>query len=294
VGRESASWRADSLGEVKRLELDQGPLEYFDVGSGPPVVFVHGALVNANLWRKVVGPLSDRARCITLDLPLGAHRVPMPDDADLSPYGLADLIGDAIARLELDEVTLVGNDTGGALCQLVATRRPESLGRLVLTSCDAFENFPPKAIRPMVPLMVLPGVMVAMFTPFRLKPLRRRGLTMMGVAKRPADIEAVDAYTFPALQSRKVRRDFKKAMRGMDKRYTLEAAKQFGAFDRPTLIAWSREDRFFPRKHAERLAELFPQGRLEWIEDAYTLSPEDQPDRLAELIRELTAVPAVS
>ena len=128
-------WRAESLGPTRELALQQGALRYHSVGSGPAIVFVHGALVNANLWRKVVAELSADFRCVTLDLPFGSHVVPMPPDADLSPPAVADLIADAIEALELDDVTLVGNDTGGAMCQLVVTRRPERIGALVLTSC---------------------------------------------------------------------------------------------------------------------------------------------------------------
>jgi pimeloyl-ACP methyl ester carboxylesterase len=149
----AAEWRAESLGPAREIELPQGRLRVHDIGTGPTLVFVHGALVNANLWRKVVGQLSDRFRCVTLDLPFGSHLVPMPPAADLTPPAAAALIADAIAALELDDVTLVGNDTGGAICQLVATRRPERIGGLVLTSCDAFDNFPPKVMQPLKPLL---------------------------------------------------------------------------------------------------------------------------------------------
>lgn len=281
----NGSWRSHDLGTPRELQLEQGTVSYFDAGSGPVVVFVHGALVNANIWRKPIAKLASGFRCIALDLPLGAHLTPMPPEADLSPPALADLIADAIELLQLSDVTLVGNDTGGALCQLLVTRRPERIGRLVLTSCDAFENFPPKAVRPMMPLMLLPGALFVLFTPLRLKPLRRRATKMMGLTKRPIDsAETIDSCTFPALRSAAVRRDVKKAMRAMDNSYTREAAERLATFERPALIAWSSDDRFFPRKHAERLAELLPRGRLEWIEDSYTFSPEDQPDRLAELI----------
>ncbi len=146
-------WRAESLGPARELALPQGPLRYHSVGSGPTVVFVHGVLVNANLWRNVVAALSADFRCVTLDLPFGSHVAPLPPDADLSPPAAAVLIADAIEALELDDVTLVGNDSGGAISQIVATRRPERIGALVLTSCDAFDNFPPKALRPLKPLL---------------------------------------------------------------------------------------------------------------------------------------------
>ena len=279
-----AYWRSDALGDQKTVEVPQGTLRYQEVGSGPALVFVHGLLVNANLWRKVVEPLAPDFRCIALDLPLGSHELPMPN-ADLSPPGLADLIADAIEAIGLDDVTLIGNDTGGALCQLVVTRRPERVGRLVLTSCDYRDNFPPPMFNYFKPAARIPGAMALLLAPMRLRAPRRLPIAFGWLAKRPIDRPAEDSYVLPALSSSAVRADLKRAIRGLDKRYTNEAADRLGGFDRPALIAWSREDRFFKPEHAERLARDLPRARLEWIEDSRTFSAEDQPARLAELIK---------
>jgi pimeloyl-ACP methyl ester carboxylesterase len=287
-----ANWRSEALGERKTLRLRQAALPYHDAGSGSPIVFVHGALVNANLWRKVVPALSADFRCVTLDLPFGAHVDPMPAGADLSPPALADLIADAIEEIGLDDATLVGNNTGGAFCQLVITRRSERVGRLVLTSCDAFDNFPPKVMRPMMPVLKLRGAMPVLFAPLRLAGARRRLMTLIGATKRPIEDDAVDSYAFPALGSGAIRRDLRKLLAGAHARHTLEAGDRLGGFDRPALIAWSREDKFFPTRYAERLAAALPQARLEWIDDSYTFSPEDQPARVAELIAGFVREPA--
>jgi pimeloyl-ACP methyl ester carboxylesterase len=283
-------WRAESLGPARELALQQGALRYFSVGSGPAIVFVHGALVNANLWRKVVAELSADFRCVSLDLPFGSHVVPMAPDADLSPPALADLIADAVEALELDDVTLVGNDTGGAICQLVATRRPERIGALVLTSCDAFDNFPPKLMKPIMPLLSNAALLRPILAPARSRAVQRA--IFGALAKRPVEPEVLESYALPALEQAGVRRDLARFMAGLDKRYTLEAAERLPAFDKPAVIAWSREDRFFPAEHGERLAERLPHGRLEWIEDARTFSPEDQPARVAELVTSVSAVGA--
>ena len=283
-------WRAESLGAARELALRQGAVRYHSVGGGPAIVFVHGALVNANLWRKVVAELSTDFRCVTLDLPFGSHVVPMPPDADLSPPAMADLIADAIEALELDDVTLVGNDTGGAICQIVVTRRPERIGALALTSCDAFDNFPPKLMKPIMPLLSHAAPLRATLAPARARAVQRA--IFGALAKRPVEPEVLDSYALPALEDAAVRRDLARFMAGLDKRHTLEAAERLPAFDKPAVIAWSREDRFFPADHGERLAELLPQGRLEWIEDSRTFSPEDQPARVAELVASLSAVGA--
>ena len=280
-------FRAESLGPARELALPQGAIRYHSVGSGPAVVFVHGLLVNANLWRKVVAELSADFRCVALDLPFGSHVLPMPPDADLSPPAVADLIADAIAALELDDVTLVGNDTGGGICQIVVTRRPERIGALVLTSCDAFDNFPPKLMRPLMPVLSNAALLRPALSPARAGAVQRA--VFKTVAKRPVEADALASYTLPAITSPGVRRDLARFSRGLDPRHTLEAAERLPAFDRPALIAWSRDDMIFPSSHAERLAELLPQGRLEWIDDARTFSPEDQPARVAELLASVSA-----
>ena len=135
---------SSKLGEEKSVRLPQGTIRYRERGRGTPIVFVHGVLANGDLWRDVVPRLAETHRCITPDWPLGSHEVPMEATADLSTPGLARLVADFLAALDLRDVTLVANDTGGAVCQLVVTSHPERIARLVLTSCDAFEVFPPR------------------------------------------------------------------------------------------------------------------------------------------------------
>jgi pimeloyl-ACP methyl ester carboxylesterase len=231
-----------------------------------------------------VARLSPEFRCLALDLPLGSHTLPMPEAADLTPHGLADLIADALDGLALEQVTLVGNDTGGALCQMVVTRRPERVGRLVLTSCDYRDNFPPRMFRYFKPAAAVPGAMKLLMLPMRLRALRRLPLAFGWLVKRPIDRQAEDSYLLAGMTIPGVERDLKRVVKGIDTRYTNEAADRLGEFDKPALIAWSRDDRFFKPAHAQRLAQDLPNARLEWIENARSLSPEDEPGQLAELI----------
>ena len=252
-------------------------------GDGPPIVFVHGVLVNANLWRKVVPRLDGFTR-VTLDLPLGSHLEAMPKGADLRVPALANLIADALEALELDSVTLVGNDTGGGLSQVVAVSRPERIGALVLTSCDAFENFPPRFFRIVLAPAAIPGAIPLVFGGMRLRALRRLPIAYGWLSNKPIDPEADDSYVLPVLTRGPIRRDLRRVLAGIDPRYTIDAALKLTKWDRPTLIAWSANDRFFPPAHGERLAKLIPGARFELIENARTFSPEDQPERLAGLI----------
>jgi pimeloyl-ACP methyl ester carboxylesterase len=246
-------------------------------------VFVHGLLVNANLWRKVVPRLAPDFRCVSLDMPLGSHELTMPD-ADLKPIGLANLIADSIEAAGLEDVTLVGNDTGGGLSQLVVTQRPERIGRLVLTSCDAYDNFPPRFFQIVLAPALIPGAARFVFAPLRLRRMRELPIAFGWLMHSELEQDAGDSYVLPALTSGAVADDVRRAMRGIHRRYTLAAAERFGEFQRPVLIAWSRDDRFFPLEHAERLAKDFSDARLEWIDRSRTFSPEDRPERLAELI----------
>jgi pimeloyl-ACP methyl ester carboxylesterase len=289
---ERATWRSPDLGPAQQLDLGGGRrIRAHVTGDGPPIVFVHGALVNANLWRKVV-PRLDGFKRVALDLPLGSHLEPMPAGADLRPPALANLIADALEALDLSDVTLVGNDTGGALTQLVATSRPERLGAIVLTSCDAFDNFPPRLFRIALAPARVPGVIPVAFGGLRLRPLRRLPIAFGWLTSDPIDADAEDSYVLPVLTRREIRRDVRGLLGGLDPAYTLDAATKLTAWDKPALIAWSAEDRFFPREHAERLAKVIPGARLEWIEGARTFSPEDRPERLAELILDFARAPA--
>jgi pimeloyl-ACP methyl ester carboxylesterase len=258
-------------------------------GEGPPIVFLHGVLVNANLWRKVV-PRLDGCTRVTLDLPLGSHLEPMPD-ADLSPPGLAGMIADAIEMLDLGDVTVVGNDTGGALTQILAVRRPERIARLVLTSCDAFDNFPPRFFRVVLAPARIPGMIPVGFAGLRARPLRRLPIAYGWLTNEPIEPQAEDSYVLPVLGRGGIRRDIRRVLAGLDSSYTLDAAARLTAFRKPVLIAWSTEDRFFPTVHAERLAKVLPEARLEWIEGARTFSPEDRPERLADLIGSFVEAP---
>ncbi len=268
---------------MPEIQLSQGVVRYREQGTGAPIVLIHGLLVNGNVWDRLVPLLAAQGRCIVPDLPLGSHSLPMNKGADLSAPGLARLIAEFMERLELEDVTLVGNDTGGALCQLVAADHPERLGRLVLTTCDAFENFPPSAVRPMVTALKLPGALAATSLIGRLRVVRRAAFKAMPLTMQPIPDEQVKSWVAP-LADKRIRADLATVVRGIDPADTLAAAERLRGFDRPALIAWGAEDRFFPFSDAERLAATLPNARLERIPNARAFVQLDAPERLAEMI----------
>jgi pimeloyl-ACP methyl ester carboxylesterase len=270
---------------TRTINLDVGPIHYRELGEGEPLVFVHGLLVNGLLWRKVVPLLADRFRCIVPDWPLGSHAEPMQASADLTPPGLARIVADFLAAVDLEAVTLVANDTGGAVTQIVATKHPERIKRLVLTSCDMFDNFLPPTFRPLQWLAHVPGSIYVVAQAMRFPAVQRSPLAFGWLVKHGVPPDLGPKYLKGILTSAEIRRDTAKVLKGISTRYTLEAAEALRHFDKPVLLAWARDDRFFPVAHAQRMKEILPQGRLELIDDAYTFVSEDQPERLAEVIQ---------
>jgi pimeloyl-ACP methyl ester carboxylesterase len=271
---------------MNETKISQGAIRYRKSGEGAPIVFLHGLLVDGRLWRKVTPLLEDRYRCIVPDLPLGSHAVPMDPGADLTPPGLARIVAEFLESLGLDDVTLVANDTGGAIAQITAANHPERIRRLVLTNCDAFENFPPPAFRPLQWAARVPGMLTGVMQGMRFAPMRRLPTAYGRLIKRDFADAPTREWVEPFLSEGAVRRDTVKVLKGIDSKYTFDAAEKLSRQERPTLLAWAREDRFFKPEFAARLAETIPGARLEWIDDSYTFVSEDQPERLASLIEE--------
>jgi len=279
---------------MPELTLQQGTIRYRDEGTGPVLFFVHGALVDGRLWDPVVERLRDRFRCVVPDLPLGSHELPLKAHADLSPGGLAALLGQILDALDLEDVTLVGNDTGGALCQLLVVEDPERVARLVLTDCDAFDNFPPKVFKPLVAAAKLPGGLRAVLAPMRAKPARRLPIAYGWLAKRPIPDDVMDGWVLRALADPGVMADLRKVVGGLDPATLLDNTPKLSSFAKPVLLVWSRDDKVFPLEHAQRLAAIFPDARVEELTDAYTFVSWDQPERVAALVAAFALQPAGS
>jgi pimeloyl-ACP methyl ester carboxylesterase len=270
------------------VELSAGTVDYQDTGGdGPAIVFSHGLVMDGSLWGDVVADLRADHRCLLPTLPLGAHRRPMHPDADLSMPGIAGLIEEFLDRLDLQDVTLAINDWGGPLL-LLEDGAPERISRIVITSCEAFDNVPPGLPgRTIGAAGRVPGGIRFAMQQLRLRPLRRLPMTFGWMAKRPIPDEIMDAWLEPVLAQAEVRRDLRKYVLSAKegKRQLAAATERLSDFDRPALVAWASEDRVMPPEHGRRLAEILPEGRLVEIADSYTLIPLDQPGELATSIR---------
>ncbi|MEU9539353.1 alpha/beta fold hydrolase [Streptomyces mirabilis] len=273
------------------IELSAGTVAYRDTGGdGPVLVLLHGLMMDASLWDRTITELAADHRCVAPTLPLGAHRHGMRAGADLSLPGVARLVAEFLDRLDLRDVVLVGNDTGGALVQLMMVDGAARVAGVVLVSCDAFDNFPPGLTgRTLVLNGRLPPRLFGMFMQqMRLRPLRRMPvafgwLTLRGDA-------ATARWIRPVLERPEIRRDAVRILRAAaaDTGLLLAAAERLPRFDRPALVVWARGDRVMPPEHGRRLAALLPRGLLVEIDDSYTLVPLDRPTELARAIREFT------
>jgi pimeloyl-ACP methyl ester carboxylesterase len=279
-----------SRNAFKEVLLPQGTVRYSDQGTGPALVFIHGLLANSHVWSPVISYLHSHFRCLALDLPLGAHEIPLQANVDLSPSGVARLIANFLEALDLHEVTLIGNDTGGALCQLVIAHHPERINRLVLTNCDAFEQFFPPLVSPFHYGAQILGVQFANLLAWLLRARWAQRMFMAALAHRRLSEAELDAIFGPLLHQSFVRRDMTRFLQAVSKRWTLEAAETFSRFLHPVLLVWGKDDLFFSSRLAVRLQQAFPEARLLHLAHARTFVSLDQPEALAQHIIEFVPV----
>jgi pimeloyl-ACP methyl ester carboxylesterase len=262
-------------------EIPAGRIHYREAGTGPTLVFVHGWAVNGTLWERTATELSKSHRCVVVDWPFGSHPEPLVPDADLSPPGAAKIVADFLAALDLDDVTIVANDSGGAVSQIVVTTHPERISRLVLTNCDCLEEFPPGRFKLLVKALKVPGVWPLLSAGFAFRTMQRSPLAYGALTRDRISDEVLDSWVLPARRIGAVRRDSGKFAAGMDPGYTLEAASKLGDLKIPVLLTWGEADTFFQIDLAERLERIIPDVKLVRFPGAKTFLSLDEPAGLA-------------
>jgi pimeloyl-ACP methyl ester carboxylesterase len=276
-------WRAPELGERKQIETSHGLIAYHEAGAGPPLVLVHGFLANANIWRKLIPLIEDDFHCFAVDWPLGSHYLPARADADLSPPGIRSLITDLLERLELEDVVLMGNDSGGAYSQLVAAAGNPRLAALVLNSCETPEDrWPPKGFGHLKGSAQIAGGLNLMIQSLRVKRSWRSPIAYGLLAKRPIADTVMWSFVDPFFQSAEIQRDARKVIRNVGPTYHRAAAETLiDEFERPVVFAWGGDERVFPLDHARNYAAALANAQLKVVPDSFTYVSEDNPQGLA-------------
>ena len=269
---------------MPHVELPHGTVHYEESGIGRPVVFLHGYLMGAHLWDPVVQRLDDEFRCLVPELPFGAHPAPMRPGADLTAAGLGRLVADFLAALDLRDVTLVGNDSGAAVAQVVAARHAGRLGGLVLATGDAFDNFPPKMFRPLI-AVARAGMLTSVLAMLKARPARSLPTAYGGLTHGGLPHDLIDQWVAAYFADKGVRRDLRRLTVALgDDEFMNQIASELDSFTKPALLAWAADDRFFPVDHARQLASILPNARVELIPSSRTWVMRDQPESTARLI----------
>jgi pimeloyl-ACP methyl ester carboxylesterase len=280
--------------ESDRLETRLGPIACRSTGQGPTLVFFAGALANGELWRDVVVTLEARYRCITVDLPLGAHRWPLSAGADRSATSLARLLLDCLELLDVEDATVVVNDTAGGLLLLsLATGHPAlgRVGRLVLTNCESYDKFPPAALKKATTVCRAAPWLARELVRLQLRALASRRKIVAGAAATELDPERRESFLGPARRERRIAGDLVAAMAGFRPELLIDAAKVIPRYDRPVLLVWGDSCDFFPIADARRLAAAFPDAKLVAVPGAKTWVPVDNPDVVADAVATFVPTP---
>lgn len=275
------------------IETTLGTIEYSTVGPDnsdkPPALFIHGALVDAELWRKPAELLASQGyRCVLPTLPLGSHRIPMKPDAELSPTTIAGLIRELIVGLDLQDVTLVGNDTGGALCQFTVDAYPDHIGRLVLTNCDAFDTFPPFPFNAIFTLLKVPRVLKPSMKLMKFRALRHSPLGFGLLANDP-DPDPTASWVAPAQNSAEIRRDITRLFANIEPAELDTVTRRLGSFHKPVTLVWGLADKSFKPELGRRLAAQFPEATFTEVPGARTFVSLDNPAAVADAVVQISA-----
>jgi pimeloyl-ACP methyl ester carboxylesterase len=276
------------------IDLPFGPCHVRTSGrGGPPVLLVHGVLVDSTVWDRVAPELARHRLVIQPDLPIGAHDVPAVRRDELGPEQVADALVVLLDELGIDRAVVMGSDTGGAIAQILTARHPDRVAALVLTSCDALDHFPPTVLKPIVPLLRFGAVVDLVALAYRSKRIRRSWIGAGLLLNHPIDDRVIEPWFGAVSRNREGRRDMAAFLRRCRPALSRAAAEALRDFDRPVLLAWSAGDRLFPEADARALESMIPGAQLALVSDARTFSMVDQPEQVVALVTDFLAeVPA--
>ena len=269
------------------VETSSGRISYSSAGSGPAALFVHGVVLNKHLWRHQLAGLSDIRRCIAVDL-LAHGDTEITPDQDVSVTANAKMLKEVLDALKINQVDLIGNDSGGGISQIFAAVSPERVRTLTLTDCDAHDNWPPEAFRPFVDMVKAGGLHDTLEALLADKTIYRSPGALGPAYERPeiATDEDIETYLRPLIRSEQRTRDLQRFIVAFDNSHTRVIEPQLRKLEAPTLIVWGTDDVYFPVKWAHWLAETIPGAKppVE-LEGARLFFPEERAEEFNRLLR---------
>jgi pimeloyl-ACP methyl ester carboxylesterase len=269
------------------VETPSGRISYASAGSGPAALFVHGVVLNKHLWRHQLTELSDLRRCIAVDL-LAHGDTEIAPDQDVSVTANAKMLKEVLDVLKIDQVDLVGNDSGGGIAQIFAALNPKRVRTLTLTNCDTHDNWPPEAFKPFVDMVKAGGLRDTLNAMLADKSIYRSPSALGPAYERPETVtdEDIEIYLRPHLRSEQRTRDLERFVGAFDHKHTLAIEPQLRKLQSPTLIVWGTDDVYFPVKWAHWLAEAIP-GAKPPVElaGARIFFPEERAEAFNKLLR---------
>jgi pimeloyl-ACP methyl ester carboxylesterase len=263
---------------TKFVQTPSGRVAYVEQGAGPVAVFVHGVLVNSYIWRHQLSALSDTRRCIAVDL-LGHGLTEAPPAQDVSSAAQAVMLLEVLDALGIDKVDLVGNDGGGAIAQMFAVAHTDRVRSLVLTNCDAHDNWPPKAFQGFVDMCAAGGLPATLDAMVRDKGIYRSAGALGPCYEDPNQVEdaTIDAYLKPHLTSPERLQDLVRFVAAFDNSQTVAIESNLRALQTPTLVVWGDDDIYFDVKWGRWLKDAIPgTRRLVEFKGARLFFPEER------------------
>ena len=269
--------RSKPIAERKQVETPSGRISYIEQGRGAVALFVHGVLLNGHLWRHQLAGLSDVRRCIAVDL-LAHGETEIAPDQNVSVTANAEMLNQFLDALKIDRIDLVGNDSGGGICQIFAALHPERIRSLTLTDCDTHDNWPPEAFKPFLAMASNGGLRRTLEAMLSDKSVYRAPDALGPAYEDPGRLsdEDIEAYLRPFLKSEQRTRDLQRFLEAFDNKHTLAVDDRLKTLEAPTLIVWGTDDVYFDVKWSHWLAQSIPgtRRRVEF-RDARIFFPEE-------------------
>jgi pimeloyl-ACP methyl ester carboxylesterase len=276
-----------SLLTTRSIDTPSGRISYVEAGAGPVALFVHGVLLNKHLWRRQLAGLSDIRRCIAIDL-LAHGDTEIAADQDVSVTANAAMLREVLDALRIDQVDLVGNDSGGGIAQIFAALNPERVRTLTLTDCDTHDNWPPEAFKPFLEMAAAGGLADTLNAMLSDKTIYRSPGALGPAYENPEAVtdDDIEIYLGPLVRTEQRTRDFQRFLGAFDARHTLAIEPQLRRLQAPTLLVWGTDDVYFPVKWAHWLAGAIPgaQAPIE-LDGARLFFPEERAEAFNQALR---------